>query len=157
MPACLLRPSVAVSALLELCAARLQFALCGVFLPPFVGFPALRSVLAVVGVSVSAVCHYVGRVPAASVRDDLVTACPSAVRFCLVLAFRLARGSLLPFPASRGFLRLFRLYRVVWAGCFCRPALPFIISPPPCCCQPIPQGLFLPYFALLLLLWCCMP
>lgn len=146
-----------------------NFALYGVFLPSGVGFPALRSVLAVVGVSVSAVrgfhlsrrcfCLSSVRVPAVSVclSFDRFRLAFSAVRFCPFSAFRLARGSLLPFAAFRPFSRLFRLYRVVWAGCFCRPALSFIISPPPCIRQPIPQRSFLPYFAFLLLLWCSMP
>ena len=70
----------------------------------------------------------------------------SAVRFCLVSAFLCPCGVSLAFDRFKDF-----------RGVFGFPALPFIISPPPCCCQPIPQGLFLPYFALLLLLWCCMP
>jgi len=59
-------------------------------------------------------------------------------------------GVSLAFDRFKAFSGRFRL-------CFCRPALPFIISPLVCVRQPIPQRSFLPYFALLLRLWGCMP
>lgn len=101
----LMTRAAAVFVALELCRYQIQFVLYGVFLPSGVGFPVLRSVLAVVGVSAFHLSEF-RRFP--SVRDDLVTACPSAVRFCLVSAFSVSPWVSVPFAGFRAFLGLFR-------------------------------------------------
>ena len=142
LPACFLRLFVAVSALLELCYSSIQFAFCGCFRRVFfrqgIVF-CIRSILLCVAFSwrlpwVSPSCVLFSPLWAfPSVRDDLVTACLSAVRFCLFSAFRLARGFLYPLRVSLPFWGVFGVLSVNPAGVLYH----FIISPPPCIRQPI--------------------